>query len=235
MSTTSASTGPNAAQSTIFTTAIDGPHAAIPGTSSSIAIMPPGSPGSPGPSASGGAGTSGSDLLLTGLLSGAVIAAAVAAMVNLVLSRRKSLEDERARVRTTCAEAFEAVARYKEFPYAIRRRRNDTAAEERVRLSDELRGLQARLSYFTAWMRGEDADLSTAFDDLVRNLRRTAGGACHDAWLTPPAQSDADMNSAPGVVDLSDLTMYEDAYIDAVSNHLDALIKTRRIFRLRRS
>ncbi len=43
------------------------------------------------------------------------------------------------------------------------------------------------------------------------------------------------MNSAPGVVDLSDLTTYENAYIDAVSNHLDALIMTRRIFRLRRS
>jgi hypothetical protein len=197
VSTTSATTGPGAAQSAISATTVDGPHASMPGTSSSIAIMPP------GPSASGGAGTSASDVLLTALLSGAVIAAAVAAMINLVLSRRKSLEDERVRVRTTCAEAFEAVAQYKEFPYAIRRRRNDVAAEERVRLSDELRGVQARLSYFTAWMRGEDADLSTAFDDLVQNLRHTAGSACHDAWLAPPAHSDADMNFAPGVVDLS--------------------------------
>jgi hypothetical protein len=166
-----------------------------------------------------------SGLILALLLSGAMLAA----VVNIVLTRRKSLEEERNRVRATCAEAFEAVAAYKEFPYAIRRRRNDTPEAERVRLSDELRHIQAHLSYFTAWMRGEDAALAAAFDALVANLRRVAGKACHDAWLAPGATSDAAMNFPAGVVDLSALTSYEDAYIAAVKAHLDGLIKTRRI------
>jgi len=185
---------------------------------------------SPHPSSAGSGGQSVSDLILGLLLSGAV----VAAVVNIALTRRKSLEEERTRVRATCAEAFEAVAAYKEFPYAIRRRRKDTPEAERVRLSDELRHIQARLSYFTAWMRGEDATLATSFDDLVSNLRRIAGRACHDAWLAPGADSDAAMNFPPGVVDLTGLSQYEDAYIAAVKIHLDGLITTRRIVKLRR-
>lgn len=171
-----------------------------------------------------------SGLILGLLLSGAMLAA----IVNIVLTRRRSLEEERNRIRTTCAEAFEVVAAYKEFPYAIRRRRKDVACEERVRLSDELRHTQARLSYFTAWMRGEDAALAAAFDDLVSNLRRIAGAACHDAWLAPAADSDAAMNFRQGVVDLSGLTPSEDAYIAAVKTHLDELITTRRIVKLGR-
>lgn len=184
--------------------------------------------------ASSGPGQSVSNLLLTVLLSGAVISAAVAAMVNVVLTRRKSLEEERNRVRATCAEAFQAVAAYKEFPYAIRRRRKDKSEEERARLSDELRHIQAGLSYFTAWMRGEDTALSAAFDELVRNLRSVAGRACHDAWLADPTNSDVAMNVDPDVIDLSELTEYEDAYIAAMKNHLDGLIKSGRLIQLRR-
>lgn len=175
-------------------------------------------------------GYSVSNLLLGLLLSGAV----VAAVVNIALTRRKSLEDERTRMRNTCAEAFEAVAAYKEFPYAIRRRRHDTPEAERVRLSEELRHIQARLSYYTAWMRSEDAKLAAAFDDLVANLRRIAGRACHDAWLAPPASADSDMNFPAGVIDLCGLAQYEDAYIAAVKIHADGLIKTRRLLPLRR-
>lgn len=183
----------------------------------------------PGLPVAGDTGQSVSALILGLLLSGAMLAA----VVNIVLTRRKSLEEERNRIRTTCAEAFEAVAAYKEFPYAIRRRRDDAPQAERVRLSDELRHIQGRLSYFTAWMRGEDAALSIAFDDLISNLRRIAGKACHDAWLAPAANSDAAMNFPPGVVDLSGLNSYEDVYIAAVKAHLDGLITTRRIVRLR--
>lgn len=183
------------------------------------------------PSQAGGdSGPSVSGLILGLLLSGAMLAA----VVNIVLTRRKSLEEERNRIRTTCAEAFEVVAAYKEFPYAIRRRRDDEPQAERVRLSDELRHIQARLSYFIAWMRGENAALSAAFDDLVSNLRRIAGTAIHDAWLASPVDSDAAMNFPPGVVDLSGLTLYQDAYIAAVKTHLDGLITTRRIFKVRR-
>ncbi len=57
------------------------------------------------------------------ILSEAFLAAAVAAAINIRLARRKSRQEERNKLRTTFAEAFAAHSAYKEFPYAIRRRR----------------------------------------------------------------------------------------------------------------
>jgi hypothetical protein len=176
-------------------------------------------------------GEAGTGVIISALLSGAVIAAVVGAFVNTWLARRKSLEEERARVRTTFAEAFEAVTHYKEFPYAIRRRRADKPAEERVRLSEALRHVQARLSYYSAWTKAESDDVGAAYEDLVSNLRRIAGRACHDAWLAPPADDDTAMNFPPGVVDLSGLKAFEDAFIDSTRKHLNELLCWKRFWR----
>jgi hypothetical protein len=162
--------------------------------------------------------------LISIFLTGAVIAAVVGALVNVWLARRKSLEEERARVRTTFAEAFEAVTQYKEFPYAIRRRRDDQPAEERVRLSEALREVQSRLAYYIAWTAAESPDVGCKYEALVTRLREVAGGACHDAWLAPPAREDKDMNFPPGVVDLSGLKLCEDAYIAATKRHLKDML-----------
>jgi hypothetical protein len=158
-----------------------------------------------------------------------VIAAIVGSLVNVALARRKSLEEERARVRTTFAEAFQAVAEYKEFPYAIRRRRDDEPAAERVRLSEALQEVQAKLSYYLAWTKAESDNVGRAYENLVAELRKVAGKACHDAWLAPPAHDDADMNFAPGVVDLSGLMPYEEAFISASRKHLQELRRLRRL------
>jgi hypothetical protein len=128
-------------------------------------------------------------------------------------------------VRTTFAEAFETVAQYKEFPYAIRRRRADQPAEERVRLSEELRGVQARLSYYLAGTRTESGDVGQSYETLVAELRAIAGRACHEAWLAPAANDDAEMNIAPGVVDLSGLRQHEQAYLAAVQRHLKEMLR----------
>lgn len=176
------------------------------------------------------ASSTGPGTLITAVLSGAVLAAVLGAFVNVWLARRKSLDEERSRVRTTCAEAFEAVTAYKEFPYAIRRRNHLQPEEERTRLSDELRHVQSRLSYFTAWMAGESPDLGTSYVTLVSNLRRIAGTACHDAWLAPPATSDSDMNFSSGVVDLAELGQYETAYIAAVQTYLQRLVGVKRLW-----
>lgn len=165
------------------------------------------------------------------LLSGAVVAAVIGAVANAYLVRRRSREDERDRVRTMCAEALAAVTAYKEFPYAIRRRRRDEPSAERARLSDEMRHIQERLSYYSAWMKSESRDLSDAYETLLSELRSAAGRACHDAWLGRPADTDQDMNVAPGVVDLSSLTAHEDAYIAAVRKHLQEILGFRRLWR----
>jgi hypothetical protein len=72
-----------------------------------------------------------------------------------------------------------------------------------------------------------------AYDELLKNLRALAGLACHTAWLASPAQSDADMNFAEGVVDLSPLKQYEDAYIAAVRAHLDSMLSLKRLWHRR--
>lgn len=176
------------------------------------------------------AGTVGTGLLVTSLLSAAVIAAVVGALVNLWLARRKGADEERARVRATFAEAYEAVAQYKEFPYAIRRRRDNDAAGERVRLSEALREVQARLSYYILWVKAESDDVGSAYEGLVSNLRRVAGMACHDAWEAEPAHSDSDMNIGPDVVNLQALSFYEQAYVQAVHKHLQPRKRMRNLW-----
>ena len=92
--------------------------------------------------------------LTTALLSGAVAAALISAIVTSCIAeltaRRKSREEERSRQRDLFASAFQAYAAYRELPYAVRRRRHDEPAAERVRLSETTREIQSRLSYSTA-------------------------------------------------------------------------------------
>lgn len=166
--------------------------------------------------------------LLTVFVSSAVVAAGISAWASARLTRRKSREEERARVRTVFAEAFEAVAAYKEFPYAIRRRAGDEPARERVRLSEELRAIQTRLTYYSAWIHAESTTVGDAYDMLVTELRKVAGQACHDAWEADPITDDKDMNIGPDLVDLSSLKDHEKAYTTAAESYLANFLRRRR-------
>ncbi|MGW6742504.1 hypothetical protein ACWGDX_17580 [Streptomyces sp. NPDC055025] len=158
------------------------------------------------------------------MISGAVLAAAITATISLWLSRSKSREEERGRLRATFAEAFVAYNTYKELPYAIRRRHADQSADERVRLSEIVRQTQAELAYHLAWTALESPKVGDAYRDLVQHLRRTAGTAMHDAWNAPAITSDSEMNIPPTVIDLSELVQYETAYLNAVRSHLHDLL-----------
>jgi hypothetical protein len=102
------------------------------------------------------------------------------------MARRRSREEERARIRHTFAAAFEAYTAYKEFPHAIRRRRGDDPEAERIRLSETLRAVQEKLSYYLAWTQAESAEVGQQYEKLVAEARRVAGRAMHDAWTTRP-------------------------------------------------
>jgi hypothetical protein len=167
--------------------------------------------------------TPGLGLLVTAILSGAFLAALITATINLWLARRRSREEVRNRLRNSFAEAFAAYSAYKEFPYAIRRRRADVPAEERIRLSEALREIQARLAYHLAWTTTESETVGQAYTNLVQQVRRTAGAAMHEAWKAPPTESDDTMNIPPSVIDLSPLAPHEAAYMDAVRTHLTRL------------
>ncbi|TQF04398.1 hypothetical protein E6W39_21955 [Kitasatospora acidiphila] len=166
----------------------------------------------------------GAGALTSAVVSGAVLAAAITATINLWLARSRSREEERARLRRAFAEAFVAYTTYKELPYAIRRRHADQAADERVRLSEILREIQAQLAYHLAWTALESPAVGRAYKNLVQHLRRTAGTAMHDAWEAPAITTDRQMNVPPTVIDLSELAQYETAYLDAVHTHLHELL-----------
>lgn len=187
------------------------PSAAMTTTSTATPV-----PATTAPATSGGG-------LTAAVLSAAVIAAIVSGAITTALARRTTSLEERARVRTTLAEAYQAYADYKEFPYAIRRRRDDQPGQERVRLSDEVRRVQSRLSFYQAWTRAEDTTTGAAYNDLIGQLRRVAGTSMHAAWLEPALDDDTGMNIGPDRVDLSELRPAEEAFLKAAENHVKAL------------
>jgi hypothetical protein len=161
--------------------------------------------------------------LTAAVLSGAVIAAAVTAVVSTVLARRGTRLEERARVRDTLAEAYRAYADYKEFPYAIRRRRTDQKEAERVRLSEELRKIQSRISYYQAWTQAESPETGAAYNELISAMRRVAGAAMHEAWKLPGLDNDQGMNIGTDRVDLTSLKPAEEKFIAAMETHVAAV------------
>jgi hypothetical protein len=152
-----------------------------------------------------------------------VVGALLLALWNVMLARRKSREEERARQRTAFAEALQAVAAYKEMPYAIRRRNAGERGAERVRLSEAVREIQAELLFHQTWIRGESTTVADTYDALVAAARRVAGGAMRDAWNADPITTDAEMNIGPELVDLSELRPLEQAFTAATVQHLARL------------
>lgn len=172
----------------------------------------------------GGATTAG-NILLTAILSGAVIAAAVSAWVNYFLARRAARLEERSRVRTTLAEAYQAYADYKEFPYAIRRRSEADPAGERIRLSEEIRQVQSRLSFYLAWTRVEDERVGQTYSELVEHLRKIAGTSMHEAWAEQVRDRDSAMNIDRETVNLDALEPVEKNFLDAATRHIGAIAR----------
>ena len=132
-----------------------------------------------------------------------------------------SVKDRDNRRRDTYARAFQVIAAYKEFPYVVRRRRSgdpSTEADERARISEELRKVQADLSYYGAWMNTESSRVASTYRALVAEVRRVAGQQIHDAWAEAPISEDKGMNMPD--LGLSQLDESERAFLAAASDHL---------------
>jgi hypothetical protein len=150
----------------------------------------------------------------------ALIGAAVAALINLLALVVAGLRPERQRRRDFYASALEATLAYREFAYAIPRRRADARAEERVRISEALREIQRDLARADALMKIERAlNVAAAHRQLVAKTREIAGAYMHDAWEQDPITDDTQMN-IPGGLDFSTLDEFEQAYLDAVADDL---------------
>lgn len=152
-----------------------------------------------------------------------LLAAALTGLVAILLARAKTKNEARERSRLLFAEAYQWYAAYKEFPYAVRRRRTTpretAAAEERVRLSEAMREVQSKLDYFRVWTALEDPAAGAAYATLLKQCRIVAGGSIREAWREPGTSRDADMNIPPERV-LRAQEPYEDAYQAAVADAL---------------
>jgi hypothetical protein len=155
-------------------------------------------------------------------LGAAGISAAVAAAIGLLTLWVAGVRAERVRRRELYAEALAATMAYREFPYAIRRRRSEKEerSAERVRISETLREVQHDLSQYQALMRIERAtQVAAAYQTLVGKTREIAGGYMKDAWQDEPVQTDADMNMRVPL-EYGVLDRYVEAYLEAVKNDL---------------
>jgi hypothetical protein len=161
--------------------------------------------------------------LLATVISGAFLAAMLTAAINVWATRRGTREVERARQRDSFADAFRTYTKYKEFPYAIRRRNGSDLANERTRLSEDLRAVQAELSYHRTWACTESASVGDAYATMIAAARAVAGTAMKQAWLAPPCDADSEMTIPREVIDLSSLELHETAYLAAVTQHLTKL------------
>jgi hypothetical protein len=157
------------------------------------------------------------------LLSASLLAALITGTINLTLARRRSRDEERARVRNTFSEAFRAYSEYREFPKAIIRRDTERAAEERQRLLEALRQLDARLAFYRTWAMLEAPTVGSVYAALLSEAQAMVDKAMRLAWAEPVAADDIDMNVEPGLIDPAALSAYEEAFREAVAAHLRRL------------
>jgi len=102
--------------------------------------------------------------------------------------------EERRRRLDNHARALEAVARYYEMPFLIKRRRHDEPSVERARLAGQFALVQAELASCEALIRADrDAGVRRAYATLVMSLRTCAGEQASLAWAASPITSDQEM------------------------------------------
>ena len=148
-----------------------------------------------------------------------LIAAGIAAAVSLLTLWVTGVREARERRRRSYAGALTAVVAYREFPYAVRRRRDDVPGEERVRLSEALREVQRELAFSATWIELEGStDTCQAFTALVAETRKVAGGYIREAWKADPVKNDEDMNITG--IDYSTMPALESAYLAEVKKDL---------------
>ena len=149
---------------------------------------------------------------------GAVIIGAVSFTVFVLTNWWNGERERLTRSRDVFSKAYAAVQEYKEFPYVIMRRRKDTPEKERIRISSELRRVQADLAFYSAWLMTESDHVHRSFSVLLDQTRRLSGTAMREAWLQPAAAEDSEMNMPD--LDMSTVAPYESAYLEEVADHL---------------
>jgi len=147
----------------------------------------------------------------------AILAGAGTSMLTMIYNNARERRD---RHREHFSRAFQAVADYSEFPFIVRRRRASDAEGERIRISADIRQVQADLTYHQAWIMTESKEVGVAYARLISELRRIAGTLIHEAWLLPPIEADEGMNIPDIGSKLRELAPFKENYLTEVIDHL---------------
>ena len=148
-----------------------------------------------------------------------LIAAGIAAIVSLLTLWVTGAREARERRRRSYAEALTAVVAYREFPYAVRRRRDDIPGRSGSACPRRCAKSSASSRSTPHGSNSKAAPIHVdAFMALVAETRKVAGGYIHDAWNAEPVKNDEDMNIAG--IDYSTMPAFESAYLAEVTKDL---------------
>jgi hypothetical protein len=122
------------------------------------------------------------------------VVAAMAALVGYLLNGAAGRRADRMR---RYADALDAVERYRQLPYTLRRRHNETA-EIRDEMARMIADVQVALAFHRRWLRLDVEELGDAYDALVDKIQLRNKNYRKDALATPPASRDVEIEISPG-------------------------------------
>lgn len=119
-----------------------------------------------------------------------LIATLGAAAMSFALGR---WNDTTARRRESYSSATRELVAWAEYPYRIRRRTSDEAAELAT-LANLGHELQEALRYRQTWIRSENKWVAEVFSEVRADLTKQVGAACAEAWHSEPVTNASGMN-----------------------------------------
>lgn len=119
-----------------------------------------------------------------------VVALGTSGVVSHFLQRKEARKSRR---RDGYAEAVAAVVAWIEYPFRVRRRTSDNP-ETLDALTGTAHDIQERLAYSAAWIASDDSGAHTAYSELTKAVKATAGPLLQEAWGSAPVQSASEMN-----------------------------------------
>jgi hypothetical protein len=126
-----------------------------------------------------------------------LVVAVVAAMTALAGYLLNSAAGRRAERMRRYADALDAVERYRQLPYTLRRRHNETA-EIRDEMARMISEVQVALAFHRRWLRLDAEELGEAYDALVNKIQLKNKSYRKDALASPPATKDVEIEISPG-------------------------------------
>lgn len=100
----------------------------------------------------------------------------------------QSKATRKAQERLLFAQAFAAVTSWKELPYRVARRTDDSPESHKA-LIDEFHRLQLELEQHLAWVQVADHEIGRKFDRLVKETKRQCSPHFEAAWAQEPQGS----------------------------------------------